>query len=151
MVKLHNGLNIFGNNSEWKYEVFTSFSACSACCCRCGDMTDSENKLQGTRLRNESLPDGLTWRCYTVSHPDWLSDRVDNLVPSLSVTGHPPHVAHSSPGRKGRKGREEKNREGKTAAPTLKTPTSAGSISRIVKHQRHAGWQRQVWPETPSS
>lgn len=92
--------------------------------------------------------------CYTTSHPDWLSDRADNLVSSLSVTGHSPHVVHSCCGREGKVGREGKGwkrRGGKKAAAVLKTPTSAGSISRVIKHGRRAGWQRQVWPETQYS
>lgn len=39
----------------WKYEVFILFPVYNACCCYCDNMTDSENKSQGTRLRNESL------------------------------------------------------------------------------------------------
>lgn len=72
-----------------------------------------------------------------------LIDCLTELITSslvLSVSGHPPHAARSSggKGRKGR-GRGEKNRvKRRRAAQTLQTPTSAGSISRIVKHQKDA-------------
>lgn len=98
------------------------------------NMTDSKNILQVTRLRKESLP-GLIWHCYTVSHFDWLSDRVDNLVSSLSVTGHPPHVARSSSGRKRRK-EKQRSREGSASSQNT-------NICRVYFTDRKASktWQ----------
>lgn len=45
----------------------------------------------------------------------------------------------------GQNQRKEEKRGRKKAAPDPETPTSARSISRTVKLQRHAGWLWQVW------
>lgn len=105
VMKQHNGWKDFGKNRVKAWSIY--FILCPACVVTIWQMVETNYREQSSGM---SLLDGLTWRCYTVSHPDWLSDRVDNLVSSVSVTSHPPHVATCFVAERKDKERREKQR-----------------------------------------